>query len=411
MPKPIIIRAEALYDGRTLLKDMTVVVEDGRIAEVRKRSAKADYSGVVTPAFIDPHSHIGMHRAGEPGSEGESNDITDQFLPANNPLNSVYFDDPALAEAVDFGFLYSCIVPGSGNLLGGRAAVIRNFARDRAEALVKDYGFKMALGFNPRSTGSWKGSRPNTRMGVYGMLEKKFDAVLAKKQKADLSREKKVRELDQKAKDRKSKLTPKEAKAQRQAIEAEYALEFDTEDKAMLELLSDKKTAKVHVHKEDDVLYLIELAKRYQLTCTADHCGDVHRTEVFDALAEADIPVVYGPLGSLAYKVELKNDSYRNAEKLMKSRAFYGLMTDHPVIMAPALRDSLKFFMIFGMEPAEAVSLITHRNAVILGLDDKLGTVEPGKWASLTVWDRDPLHLAAYPRMVMAEGKVIREGR
>lgn len=411
MPKPIIIRAEALYDGRTLLKDMTVVVEDGKIAEVRKRPAKADYTGIVTPAFIDPHSHIGMHRAGEPGGEGESNDITDQFLPANNPLNSIYFDDPALAEAVDFGFLYSCIVPGSGNLLGGRAVVIRNFASDRAGALVKDYGFKMALGYNPRSTGSWKGSRPNTRMGVYGMLEKKFDSVLAKKQKADLAREKKIRELEQKAKDKKSKLTPKDLKEQRQAIEAEYALEFDTEDRALLELLIDKRTAKIHVHKEDDVLYLIELAKRYQLTCTADHCGDVHRTEVFDALADADIPVVYGPLGSLAYKVELKNDSYKNTEKLMRSRAFYGLMTDHPVIMAPALRDSLKFFMIFGMEPAEAISLITHKNAVILGLDDKLGTVEPGKWASLTVWDRDPLHLAAYPKMVMAEGKVIREGR
>jgi imidazolonepropionase-like amidohydrolase len=340
MPKPIIIKAETLYDGRGLQRDMAVVVEDGKISEVRKRSAKADYSGIVTPAFIDPHSHIGMHRAGEPGGEGESNDITDQFLPANNPLNSVYFDDPALAEAVDFGFLYSCIVPGSGNLLGGKAVVIRNFARDRAQALVKDYGFKMALGYNPRSTGGWKGSRPNTRMGVYGMLEKKFDSVLAKKQKADLAREKKLRELDQKAKDKKSKLTPKEIKEQRQAIEAEYALEFDTEDKAMLELLHDKKTAKIHVHKEDDVLYLIELAKRYQLTCTADHCGDVHHTEIFNALADENIPVVYGPLGSLAYKVELKNDSYKNTEKLMRSRAFYGLMTDHPVIMAPALRDS-----------------------------------------------------------------------
>jgi imidazolonepropionase-like amidohydrolase len=411
MPKPIIIQATALYDGHGLQRDMTVVVEDGKISEVRKRSAKADYTGIVTPAFIDPHSHIGMHRAGEPGSEGEANDITDQFLPVNDPLNSVYFDDPALKEAVDFGFLYSCIVPGSGNLLGGRAKVIRTFAANRGQALVKDYGYKMALGYNPRSTGSWKGSRPNTRMGVYGILEKKFDAILAKKQKADLARQKKLRELDQKARDKKSKLTPKEVKEQRQAIETEYVLEFDTEDRALLELLVDKKTAKIHVHKEDDVLYLIELAKRYGLNCTADHCGDVHHTEIFDALADENIPVVYGPLGSLAYKVELKNDSYRNVEKLMRSRASYGLMTDHPVIMTPALRDSLKFFLIFGMKPEQAISLITYKNAVILGIDDILGSVEPGKWASLVVWDNDPLHLAAFPRMVMAEGKVIRGGR
>lgn len=410
MPKPIIIHAPTLYDGVGLQKDVTIVVEGETVTEVKKRKSKPDFTGIVTPAFIDPHSHIGMHRAGEPGSEGESNDISDQFLPVNDPLNSVYFDDPALAEAVDFGFLYSCIVPGSGNLLGGKAKIIRTFVANRARALVKDYGYKMALGYNPRSTGNWKGSRPNTRMGVYGMLEKKFDAVLAKKQKADLAREKKLRELDQKARDKKSRLTPKEIKEQRQAIEAEYALEFDTEDRALLELLVNKKTAKIHVHKEDDVLYLIELAKRYGLSCTADHCGDVHHTEVFDALAEARIPVVYGPLGSLAYKVELKNDSYRNVEKLMRSRASYGLMTDHPVIMTPALRDSLKFFLIYGMKPEEAISLITYKNAVILGIDNILGTVEPGKWASLVVWDQEPLHLAAYPRMVMAEGEVIRQG-
>ena len=411
MPKPIVIHAEALFDGQGLQKDVTIVVEGQTIAEVKKRKSKADYSGIVTPAFIDPHSHIGMHRAGEPSSEGEANDTTDQFLPINDPLNSVYFDDPALEEAVDFGFLYSCIVPGSGNLLGGRATIIRNFAANRGQALVKDYGFKMALGYNPRSTGSWKGSRPNTRMGIYGMLEKKFDSVLAKKQKADLARDRKLRELDQKAKDKKAKLSPKELKEQRQAVESEYVLEFDTEDRALLELLVDKKTAKVHVHKEDDVLYLIELAKRYQLSTTADHCGDVFHQEIFDQLGDQGIPVVYGPLGSLAYKVELKHDSYKNAELLMRSRAFYGLMTDHPVIMAPALRDSLKFFLIFGMKEEEAIGMITHKNAKILGIDDKLGSLEPGKLASLSVWDKDPLHLGAYPTMVMAEGAVLRERR
>jgi imidazolonepropionase-like amidohydrolase len=84
-------------------------------------------------------------------------------------------------------------------------------------------------------------------------------------------------------------------------------------------------------------------------------------------------------------------------------------MTDHPVIMAPALRDSLKYFMIYGMKEEEAISLITLKNAKILGLDDKLGSVEPGKLASLVVWDRNPLHLGAFPRYIMAEGKAIRK--
>jgi imidazolonepropionase-like amidohydrolase len=133
----------------------------------------------------------------------------------------------------------------------------------------------------------------------------------------------------------------------------------------------------------------------------------VFHTRIFDALADQGIPVVYGPLGSFPYKVELKHDHYRNAEHLMKSRAFFGLMTDHPVILTSSLRDTLKFFLIAGMSASDAVSLITYRNAKILGIDDDLGTIEPGKLASLSVWDRDPLHLGAFPKAVIAEGRIL----
>ena len=409
MSKTTVIRAETLFDGERALTDATVVVEGDRIVEVGRRHLRADFTGVVTPAFIDAHSHIGMWRQGEPGDEAEANDHTDQFSPVNDPLDSVYFDDAAFAEAVEFGVLYSCIVPGSGNLVGGRAMVIRNFAGNRAQALVKDYGFKMALGFNPRSTVAWKGSRPNTRMGIYGMLEKRFDAVLAKQEKADLGRARKLKELERRASEK--KLSRKDVDGERAMIEQEHRLELDTEERALLELLVGKRTAKVHVHKEDDAFYLIELARKYRLKVTADHVLDVFHQEVFDALADAGIPVVYGPPGCLAYKVELKHADFRNVHLLMKSRAAYGLMTDHPVIMTPMLRDSLKYFLIHGMKEEEAISIITSRNARILGLDADLGTVAQGKLASLVVWDKNPLHLAAFPSMVMGEGRVLRQRR
>ena len=81
----------------------------------------------------------------------------------------------------------------------------------------------------------------------------------------------------------------------------------------------------------------------------------------------------------------------------MASRAKFGLMTDHPVILANHLRLSLTYFLIRGMSPAKAIGLITRENARVAGIDDVLGTVDPGKLASLIVWDRDPLHLGAHP--------------
>ncbi len=405
--KEIVIKAKVLYDGKTKHENKTIVIEGNKIIEVSSEKVKADYEGFVTPAFIDAHSHIGMDREGEPTQEAKVNDYTNQIRPLNDPLNSIYFDDRAFKDAVDFGVLYSCVIPGSGNLIGGRAMIIRNYAKNRDQAFVKDYGFKMALGFNPRSTTEWKGERSNTRMGVYALLEKKFDDLLIKKEKTSLSREKKLIELNQKKKDK--KLTKKEFEIEKEIIEKEFKLEFNSEEKAILELLSGRKIAKVHVHKDDDVLYLIKLVKKYHLNVTADHTGDVFNKEIFDELAKNKIPIVYGPLGSVGYKVELKHAYYQNAGLLMKSKAFYGLMTDHPVIQTTALRDSLKFFMIQGMSEEDAISLITYKNAKILGIDDILGTIEKGKLASIIVWDKNPLHLGAFPILVLGEGKVLRK--
>ena len=410
MPKRTIMRATVLYDRGKRAENRRVVVEGSRIAEVGAWPAgggKPDVEGLLTPALIDAHSHIGMFREGEPQSEAEGNDKTAQIMPLSDPLNSIYFDDRAFTDAVDFGVLYSCVVPGSGNLVGGKAKVIRTFAKNRKDAVVSDYGYKMAIGFNPRSTTEWKGERPSTRMGLYQMLERRFDEVLAKKAKSDLTLGKTLRDLSRSAAEK--GLGPKELDVERDGARRGAELEFTQEELGLLDLLSGKKTVKVHVHKEDDALYLIDLAKHYGMRVTAEHCMDIHHKEIFDEFGKAGIPVVYGPMGSLAYKVELKHEDYRNAALLSKSRAEFGLMTDHPVILTYQLRDSLKYFLIAGMNEAESLSIITARNATILGLDADLGSVEAGKLASLVVWDRAPLHLGAYPKLVMAEGAVVRK--
>ncbi len=397
----LIIRADQLYDGRTLQTDVTVVVEGRHIIDLTRNTSPSDIRGIVTPAFIDPHSHIGMERQGEPLSETETDEHRTPFAPLHNPLNSIYFDDRAFAEAVDFGVLYSCVVPGSGNIIGGRAVIIKNFADNRADALVKDYGFKASLGYNPRISTHWKGQRPCTRMGAAAMLEEFLSDILRKEEQARIKKEKALHELSRPDSPGKGA-----AWAQR-----EYDIALSEEQWEMFRLFTGKKILKVHLHKEDDALFLIDLKKKFHLNVTVEHALDIHHTSIFNALADNGIPVVYGPLGSLDGKVELKNASWRHTALLMASRAQYGLMSDHPVILAHHLRDSLKYFLIQGMAPADAIGLVTLRNARILGIDHRLGTVAPGRLASLIVWDRDPFHLGAYPLAVVAEGKIIRDRR
>ncbi len=407
MSKTTVIKANILYDGLGKKENQFIHIQDDKIVKVTEEKSDFNFEGIVTPAFIDAHSHIGMDREGEPYQESEANDNFTQINPLNNPIHSIYMDDRAFQDAIDFGVLYSCIVPGSGNLVGGKAKVIKNFAKTIKDVEYLDYGYKMALGYNPRSTTDWKGARPNTRMGVYSLLENKFDDVVLKYKKANLAKEKKLFELEKKKKE--GKIESQDYENEKTFIKEEFESEFSTEDKAIGELLFGGKTIKVHVHKEDDVMYLIHLKKKYNLNVTADHTGDVFHKEVFDELALNNIPIVYGPLGSLGYKVELKHAYYHNTKLLMASKAFFGLMTDHPVIHSYNLRESLKYFLIFGMKDYEAISLITYKNAKILHIDNMLGTITPQKYASLIIWDKDPLSLAAYPRLVMAEGNIIRQ--
>ena len=409
MPKPvqkeIVVHAKTLFSGGRVLSDRWIVVKGDSIVEISAKKRPSDYAGIVTPAFVDPHSHIGMFRAGEPGDEQEGNDITHQIQPLCDPIRSIYFDDLAFADSIDFGVLYSCIMPGSGNLFGGRSKVIRNFASHVGECEFLDYGYKMALGWNPRSTGGWKGDRPNTRMGIYAMLEKRFDEVLAKEAKSKVAFERKELELARK------KVSKKEAAEEQSLLARERKLEFSPEELAILELLKGKKPVKVHVHKEDDVHYLIHLCKKYKIRASAEHCGDVFHREVFDSLRDNEIPVVFGPLGSHAYKTELRHAFYQNAKLVIESGVTFGLMTDHPVIHSSLLRDSLRYFLMYGMSTEEALHVISGRNAELVGIGAKVGRVEKGMLASLLVWDINPLHLGAYPRMVMGEGKVLREQR
>ena len=404
-----VYHAKKLHNGRKFLENLYIGVENDKIVYLGDKQPDGEFVGsfpVVTPAFIDGHSHIGMDRAGEPYTESEANDISDIFTPLLNPLNSIYFDDHAFKEAVQFGVLYSCVIPGSGNVFGGRAVIIRNFAKSRKDGLFKDYGFKMALGFNPRSTLDWRGTRFNTRMGVYAHLEAKFEDVRRKAKKTELQKKKELAELEKKF--RKGEIDYHEYMEKKRLTEELYMLEFNDVEKAILELLEGKKTAKVHVHKADDVLYLIELVKKFGFKATAEHLGDIYEIEIFQALRDAGINAIYGPLESFPYKVELKHERIYNAKLLIDSGLFFGLMTDHPVIMTKLLFVSLRNFLFFGMSEEEALSIITWRNAKILGIDDVLGTVEEGKLASLILWNDDPFRLSARPEMVIAEGKEIK---
>lgn len=372
--------AKTIYTGKSVVYDNYLIFNGKKISAISK-SAKGERLGhfdVLTPAFIDPHSHIGMERSGEPSRDGEANDQLDSILALSDALDSVQMDDKALRDAVESGVLYSCVVPGSGNIIGGQSAVIRNYAKDSTGAFIGRAGLKAAFGYNPMSTRDWKGQRPTTRMGAIAILRGRLSEVRHKNQQL-----------------RKAKGSRKEA------------ITFTAEDRVLQDLLTGKIRLRAHVHKIDDIAALLRLVDDFKIQITVEHAMDVYRPEIFQELKKRRIPVVYGPIDSFAYKVELKHEDWRNIRHLITSRVDFGLMTDHPVTLARQLFLQTRWFVRAGMSKQQAIELVSRQNARILGIDKQVGTLAKGMWASFICWSGDPFDLANFPVAVYGEGNLL----
>ncbi len=379
------LRGEIIYTGTEVLNDSYVNVEGKTFASVgdQAEGKRAGAYPILTPAIIDPHSHIGLIRGGEPSSEAEANEHMESMLAHADVLDSVQMDDKGFQESIESGVLYSCVVPGSGNIIGGNSAVIRNFAADTNAAFIRRAGIKGAFGYNPMSTREWKGQRPYTRMGALAILRAKIHDV-------------------------KNKMAKEQAKTD---DEKGDEVTYSAEETVIKKLLQGKERFRVHVHKADDIAALLRIADEFDLDVTVEHTMDVHQSGVYEQLKARDIPVIYGPMDSLAYKVELKHEDWRNVKYLLDSGVEFGLMTDHPVILQKMLLFELRHFLRMGLSKQEALSIITLKNAQVLGIDDILGSLAPGKWASVVCWSGDPFALESYPLAVYAEGELIYEAR
>ncbi len=372
-----VIKATTLYDGTTESRDQYIAF-DNEISYIGKKRPEGELiaEGIVTPAIVDGHSHIGMDRAGEPMYEGEANEKMDSIYPLVRAIDSIYMDDHAFTESVESGVLYSTVLPGSGNPIGGKAALIRNFAGNTKDAFIKEIGIKAALGYNPRSTVEWKGKRPSTRMGAVALLRENFSkAVKAKKL---LDKKKKLPE------------------------------EMEPLTEVFMDILSGKYKLMIHLHKEDDLYIATQLAKEFGFKFVVNHGLDIFRALPFEDLRKLNIPLIYGPLDSHPYKVELKHETWRNCEHVMKSGVKFGMMSDHPVILQRNMFYTMRHFLRFGMSKAEAISHVTSATADIIGAEG-IGSVMKGYKSSMVVWSGDPFDLTSHPSMVIGEGRILVE--
>ncbi len=94
------IHAKRIYTGKKIVENAYLVFDGAKLQGVstKKTGKVVGRYDTITPAFIDPHSHIGMLRQGEPGAEAEANEHLDSMMTLPDALDSVQMDDAVRAR-------------------------------------------------------------------------------------------------------------------------------------------------------------------------------------------------------------------------------------------------------------------------------------------------------------------------
>ena len=364
-----------------------IVVSDGKIAEVGvegKVEIPADAEVVdaggriVTPGLIDAHTHLGVHEEGLGWEGNDTNEITDPVTPHMRAIDGIKADDEGFEDARNHGVTCVGIVPGSANPIGGLGVAVKTYGRVVDEMVVRNpIGLKMAFGENPRRVHGLEAKRsPYTRMGVAALIREWLVKARNYSRKKELF------------KDQPEKMPEEDIKLE--------ALEL---------VVKGEIPARMHSHRDDDIATALRIAREFNINVVIDHATEAWK--IPDMIAEHGVPAVVGPLLTAKRKVELRDRTTEAPKILVEHGVMVAITTDHPVIPIKLLPISAAVAIRDGMPWEEALKALTVNPAKILGIDDRVGSLEAGKDADVVIWEGKPLTLEAKPYKVFIGGKEV----
>jgi imidazolonepropionase-like amidohydrolase len=383
----------AIVGGRVLpitgepIEGGTVLVTDGKIVAVGGDVAVPDGVRVidaagswVLPGFIEAHGHVGVHEEAEGWAGSDTNEMTDPVTAQVRAIDAINPADLGFRDAVAGGVLAVNVNPGSGNPIGGQTVAIKCWGRTVDEMLLRQpSGLKSALGENPKRVYGEQKKTPSTRLGVAAVIRGAF--VDATNYLARIDAEQRKPETERKPVDRDLKL------------------------EALGRVLRREIPWRQHCHRADDIATAMRIAAEFGYDLVIDHGTEAHL--VADLLAARNIPVVIGPLFTSRSKVELRNRSLANPGKLAAAGVTIAITTDHPVVPINFLIHQASLAVKHGLDRDTALRALTINPARIAGIDDRLGSLEPGKDADLVVWSGDPLDVFSRVQRALVDGSEI----
>lgn len=362
-----------------ILIDQGKIVAIGETVDAPEGCEIFDAEGcMVTPGFIDAHTHLGIHEEAMRWEGNDTNEYSSPVTPTIRGIDGINPMDEGFHNALAGGVTTACIGPGSANVVGGTFAALKLHGQCVDDMIVKyPIAMKVAFGENPKGAYGQNGRKePVTRMAVASLLRKTL--AKAKKYADDIV----AAELDGKAKP------------------------FDFEMEAMLPVIRKEIPLKVHAHRADDILTALRIAAEFDVDVTLDHVTEGHL--IVDKLRDAGKPLLVGPSLGSKTKIELSEKSFATPGILNKAGMEVCIITDAPVIPLYYLPLCAGLAIREGMDEDAAWRAITINPAKVVGIDDRIGSLEVGKDADIAVFCGNPLKdIQAKAKQVFVDGEAV----
>jgi imidazolonepropionase-like amidohydrolase len=355
-----------------ILKDADVLIRQGKIAAVGKNlkapgATEIDATGKhITTGIIDEHSHIAISQGVNEGTQSSSAEVR-----IGDVVNS---EDINIYRQLAGGVTAAQLLHGSANPIGGQSALVKlRWGASPGEMKIAgaDGFIKFALGENVKQA-NW-GDRavyryPQTRMGVEQVF---YDAFI-------------------------------HARAYEQHLKTDRLARRDLELDAMVEILNGKRFITCHSYVQSEINMLIHVADSMKFRVNTF-------THTLEGYKVADKMKAHGTNASTfadwwAYKMEVIEAIPYNAAILQRSGVTTAINSDDAEMGRRLNQEAAKIVKYGGISEEDAWKMVTLNPAKMLHLDNRMGSMKPGKDADIVVWSEHPLSIYAKPERTYVDG-------
>ncbi|WP_233261565.1 amidohydrolase family protein [Vitiosangium sp. GDMCC 1.1324] len=403
--RPVVVRhATVMPASGPAIEDGAIAFTDGKIVAVGRNAEVATPPGAeevdgtglyVTPGIIDAHSHLGVYASPETSSTSDGNEATAPVTAEVSAEHSFWPQDPGLRRAAAGGITSLLVLPGSANLIGGRGFPVKlHFGRSAAEMRfpgAKD-GLKMACGENPRRVyGTSQHRAPSTRMGNVAGYRQAFARAREYMERWDAWEKKHAKKPE----------------------EAGPAPLRDLQLETLAEVIRGNILVQNHCYRADEMAVMLQVADEFGYSIRAFHHA-LEAYKVRDQLAAKQVAVATWA-DWWGFKMEAWDGIPENAGLISQAGARSVIHSDSALGIQRLNQEAGKAMWRaresgVPISEEEALRWVTLNAAWVMGVEDKTGSLEPGKMADVVLWKNHPLSVYARAQRVWADGVVTYDG-